>query len=159
VLMKKKVELFLERLMKEMERIPGEITLKILCEYYIEFVRRNRSHKTLIGVMLICDKLLSYFSPLMKLSELTLRDVELFIDWIRKTAPKGVYSYLRTIIRMFNKAIEWNYLTENVFAKIKLPKRFVEKPAILTETILWKIIEYIKIEVVRDIVIMAYFTG
>ena len=60
---------------------------------------------------------------------------------------------------MFNKGIEWNYLRENVFAKIKLPKRQDSKPTFVTELMLWEIIKYIKIEVVKDIVIIAFYTG
>ena len=136
-----------------------QITLEIFCNEYEEFVKRNRAVKTYIGVCLVCNKLLGYFSPIKIIETIRLKDAEDFIHELKKTAPKAFYNYHRTLRAMFNKGIEWNYLRENVFAKIKLPKRQDSKPTFVTELMLWEIIKYIKIEVVKDIVIIAFYTG
>ena len=110
-----------------------QITLEIFCNEYKEFVKRNRAAKTYIGVCLVCNKLLSYFSPIKIIETIRLKDAEDFIHELKKTAPKAFYNYHRTLRAMFNKGIEWNYLRENVFAKIKLPKRQDSKPTFVTE--------------------------
>ena len=60
---------------------------------------------------------------------------------------------------MFNKAVQWNYLSSNVFEKIKLPKRQAGKPSYITETELQKIINCGMPDIVSQFVITAFYTG
>ena len=60
---------------------------------------------------------------------------------------------------MFNKAVQWNYLSSNVCEKIKLPKRQAGKPSYITETELQKIINCDMPGIVSQFVITAFYTG
>ena len=152
-----------EQLAKKMvEQFTGglaAITLQIFADEYIAFVERNRAPKTLEGVKLVCKHLLRYFSPLRKIDTIKLKDAEGFLDSLTRNAPKGVYNYHRTLRAMWNKGMQWNYLRENVFAKIKLQKRQIQKPVFVSETLLEIILPNIDAKVVRDLVITAFYTG
>jgi len=147
---------------KLLEQMPGAlvaIALQNFVNEYLAYVERNRAVKTLEGVRLVCKYLLSYFSPLRSIETITIKDAECFLDSLKKSAPKGVYNYQRVLKAMWNKAIEWNYLRENPFVKIKLQKRQNQKPVYVTEDLLQIILPNIEAEVVRDFVVTAFFTG
>jgi len=147
---------------KILERIQGSITavkLQTFVDEYIAFVEGNRAPKTVEGVRLVCKHLLRYFSPIRKIDTIKLKDAECFLDSLKKNAPKAIHNYLHVLRAMWNKAIEWNYLRENPFAKIKLEKRQYQKPVFVTEKMLEKILKYINIEIVRDAVLVAFYTG
>ncbi len=158
-----KVKLDYEKFVKEFIRqMPGrlvEISLKNFTDEILAFVKRNRAAKTYEGVTLVCKKLLTYFSPIRKIDAIGIKDAEGFLDSLKQNAPKGVYNYHRTLRSMFNKANEWNYLRENPFSMIKLTKRQYQKPNFVTEIMLIRIIKYITTNIVRDVVITAFYTG
>jgi len=99
------------------------IMLEQFINEYTDYVKVNRAPKTLEGVKLIGKHLLKYFSPSREVNTILLRDCECFLDSLRKDAPKGVYNYLRALRAMWNKGIKWNYLSQNPFAQVELPKR------------------------------------
>ncbi len=147
---------------KLLEKMPGSlkaIALQNFVDEYLSFVERNRAPKTYEGVKLVCKYLLSYFSPLRKIETIILKDAECFLDSLKKSAPKGVYNYQRVLKAMWNKGIQWNYLRENPFAKIKLQKRQNQKPVYVTEDLMLVILPNIEAKVVRDFVVMAFYTG
>jgi len=152
-----------ERFAKEfIKQMPGSITAIPLQEFvdeYIAFVKRNRADKTYNGVKLVCKKLLSYFSPIKRIDTITIKDAEGFLESLKATAPKGVYNYHRTLRAMFNKAVEWNYLRENVFEKIKLPKRQQNEPDYISETEMEAVCFYINNDTIKDAVRFTFYTG
>lgn len=135
------------------------ITLEKFCDEVLGYVKRNRANKTYEGAKLVCDKFLKFFSPLKTLDTLTQKDLEDWLDYEKRTAKKGYRNYYRVARALFNKAISWNYISENPLNKIKLEKVQKEKPAYVTEEILWSVTPHIKNEVVRDGVILAFFSG
>ena len=153
------IDSFMEKLLSRFQASTIQIILIAFCNEYEEYVKRNRAKKTYVGVKYICNKLQNYFSPERKVESIKVKDAESFLNQLRKRAPKGIYNYHRTLRAMFNKGIEWNYLRENVFAKIKLPKRQLTKPSTLDESVFWEVINFIKIEAVKGIIITAYYTG
>jgi integrase/recombinase XerD len=135
------------------------ITLEKFFEEVLGYVKRNRSNKTYEGAKLVCDKLLKFFSPLKTIDTLTQKDAEDWLDFEKRTAKKAFRNYYRVARALFNKAQSWNYISENPFNKIKLEKVQKEKPAYVTEDILWSVTLHIKNEIVRDGVILAFFSG
>lgn len=135
------------------------ITLEKFCEEVLGYVKRNRANKTYEGAKLVCDKFLKFFSPLKTLDTLTQKDLEDWLDYEKRAAKKGYRNYFRVARALFNKAISWNYISENPLNKIKLEKGQKEKPAYVTEEILWSVTPHIKNEIVRDGVILAFFSG
>ena len=134
-------------------------TLEQFCGEVLGYFKRNRSQKTYEGAELVCNKLQSYFSPLKPIDTLTQKDAEDWLDFEKRTAKKGYRNYYRVARALFNKAHSWNYISENPFNKIKLEKIQREKPAYVTEGILWSATPHIKNEIVRDGVIVAFYTG
>jgi len=147
---------------KLLEQMPGglkAIALQNFVDEYLAYVERNRAVKTLEGVRLVCKYLLSYFSPLRSIETIKLKDAECFLDSLKKSAPKGVYNYQRVLKAIWNKGIQWNYLRENPFEKIKLKKRQRNSPAFVTEEQLEEIITSTDNVIVRDVIITAFYTG
>ena len=136
-----------------------QITLQTLVNESIAFAERNRAPKTCDGLKLVCKHLLRYFSPLRNVETIQLKDAECFLDSLRKNAPLGVYNYRRVLRAMWNKAKDWNYVRENPFEKVKLAKRQVMKPVYVTEQQLVEIVKHIDSEVVKDVVVTAFYSG
>lgn len=135
------------------------ITLKEFTGEYCAYVESNRAHKTAECVKLVVKKLLSYFSPKRRLDTILLKDVECFLESLKKNAPKGIYNYHRTLKSMWNKAKQWNYINSNPFENVKLKKRQLNKPWYVTEQQLDEIVKHIDSEVVRDAVVTTFYTG
>lgn len=137
----------------------ADVTLERAVNEYLSFVIHNRAPKTVEGVRLVCRYLLEYFPPNRDIRTIQLRDCECFLDSLKKTAPKGVYNYLRALRAMWNKLMKWNYVLINPFAQVELPKRQIVRPAYLTEEMLEKILPFIENEVVRNIVVTTFYTA
>lgn len=150
---------FAEELLKQMPGVHQTVTLAEFTEQVIAYSESNRSEKTVEGIKLVSKKLLKYFAPNRKIDTIQLRDAEKFLDDVKKTAAKGVYNYHRVLRSIWNKAKEWNYVRENPFEKVKLPKRQTMKPVYVTEEILEMLKDHLKPEVVRDVVVTAFYSG
>jgi len=147
---------------KFLEQLNGNtktISLEDFTSEYISFVEKNRAEKTCEGVRLVNKHLLGYFPPIKDINTIELRDAEKFIDALRKKAPLGAYNYLRSIKAMFNKGIEWNYLRNNPFAKVKLPKRQEANPTFINANELEKILNKIEKQFVKDITEISFYSG
>ncbi|HMN25793.1 MAG TPA: tyrosine-type recombinase/integrase [Ignavibacteriaceae bacterium] len=150
------------------------ITIERFEDEYIGFVRSNHSIAYRISVDVTFKHLTKYFSKEMILDTITQREVERFIDAIKKHAPEGYRVYYRNLKAAFNKAMDWGYIYDNPFKKIKLPKRQLNKPEFITEEELNKILKHIELKafkigcpikkkvsllIIADVVKTAYLTG
>lgn len=150
---------FAEEMLRQMPGVNSSVTLTDFAEQVISFTDNNRSKKTCEGVKLVCKKLLNFFPPNRRLDSIELKDAENFFDSIKKNAPKGIYNYHRTLRAMWNKARQWNYVNSNPFEQIKLRRKQMQKPIYVTEEQLGEIMRHINVDVVRDVVITAFYTG
>lgn len=152
-----------ERLAKEMlKHFPKSYSSPMLSEFteqIISYTENNRAKKTYEGVKLVCKKLLNYFPPNRRLDTIQLKDAENFLDTIKTGAPKGIYNYHRTSRSMWNKAKQWNYVKSNPFEQVKLKKRQLQKPIYVTEQQLYEIVNHINSDIVKDVVITAFYSG
>jgi integrase len=135
------------------------VSIERCIKEYISYAELNRAPKTLEGVKLICKHLLGYFPSNRDIRTIQLRDCECFLDSLKKDAPKGVYNYLRALRAMWNKLMKWNYVFNNPFNSVELPKRQSLRPAYLNEAMLEKILPFIEQEVIRDAVVTTFYTG
>lgn len=135
------------------------VTLERAVSEYISYAEHNRASKTLEGVKLVGRYLLKFFAANRDLGTIQLRDCECFLDEVKKNAPKGVYNYLRVLRTMWNKLKKWNYVTANPWEQVELPKRQSMSPAYLTEEMLEKVIAFIDKEVIRDMVVVTFYSG
>lgn len=148
-----------EEMLKQIPRSYNSVTLIEFTEQIISYTENNRALKTVEGMKLVCKKLLNFFPPNRRLDSIQLKDAENFIDEVKKSAPKGIYNYHRTLRAMWNKAKQWNYINRNPFEQMKLKKRQSQKPIYVTENQLNEIVKHIDSEVVKDAVITAFYTG
>ncbi|MCZ7616732.1 MAG: tyrosine-type recombinase/integrase [Ignavibacteriaceae bacterium] len=148
-----------EKLIEKLTGRLADITLQIFINEHQAYVEKNRAPKTFKNVLLVGKHLLNYFSPLKSIQTITIKDAEQFLDYLKRKAPLGVYNYLRILKAMFNKGVLWNYLRENVWEKVSLPKVQQGKPTYVTEEQLQIILQNAESEVVKDVITTAFFTG
>lgn len=135
------------------------IPLPVFRDEYLQHIREFYSFKYYTSVTLSFRHLINYFGKETLLSEINRRIAEKFILETRKQAPKGVKNYLRNLSAALNKALDWGYLSENPFAKIKLPKTQKNKPAFISLEEMFRIAKNIKHLIIRDAVVFDFFTG
>lgn len=135
------------------------ITLRVFAEEYSNLIKENRSaayHKSVIASL---KHLTDYFGCQKPIHSLGLKDVESFISHLQRKVVKGYRVYVKTLKAAFNKAIDWRYVKENYFLKVKLPKKQQVNPAYINEKQLTLICEYIDVATARDFVVTAFYTG
>ncbi|MHB1686984.1 MAG: tyrosine-type recombinase/integrase [Ignavibacteriaceae bacterium] len=126
---------------------------------YIKFVKETGSKKYLSSVELSLRKLKSYLNKDLLLSELNRVMMEKFLLSVFSNSKYAAHLYCRTLKAAMNKAITWDYLQNNPFKGIKLPKIPVKHPAFISENELDTIIENVKEKDIKDIITIAFFTG
>jgi len=87
------------------------------------------------------------------------RDAEDFKNYLMKNAPLGYKVYLRNMKAAFNKAIDWEMITTNPFAKIKFKMQQETKPVFIQKDELLQILQQTKSVEMRDIFSFSFYTG
>lgn len=136
-----------------------DVIVKEGCDYYKSYAKSNLSYKSQLSIGTTLKHFQNYFSPVRPISTITPHDAEKFIDHIKKNAPRGYAVYLRTIKAMYNKFIDWNFISVSPFQKIKIVKVQSGAPKYLKKEEFEKVMEKIEKEVVRDFCYVAYGTG
>lgn len=152
-------------------------TVVLLIVFYDEIVASyvmTKSEAYVSSVKLALNHMIKYFGPKMELSKIGVKEVEGFLGYIMKGAPRGYRVYFRNLKAAFNVAKNWGYIQSNPFLRIKLPKQQLNKAVYPTVEELDKIINQLKMkclkmgtskrrkegyELIIDIIITAYFTG
>jgi len=93
------------------------------------------------------------------LNELDQFKAEMFISNVYKVSKYAAACYYRTLKAAFEKAREWNYISENPFKKFKIPKVPKTLPAYFTYKELQQIIKVTERDILKDIFLTAFFTG
>jgi len=135
------------------------VTLRVFCEEYKSIIKSNRSENYYNSVVTAFKHLVDYFGLQRPIRSITYKDVEMFMTQLQQKVSKGYRVYYRTLKAVFNKSVDWNYVDVNYFVKIKLPKKNKLNPAFICETELQSIVKHIEIDVVRDVVVFAFYTG
>lgn len=135
------------------------VTLRVFAQEYKEIVKHNRSVSYYHSVNTALNYLMEYFGQQKPITSIALKDVESFLIYLQQKVKKGYVVYYRNLKAAFNKALDWKYVRENYFAKVRLPKRQKVHPVFITEIELKKINGYVKNDIVRDFVTIAFYTG
>ncbi|MBW7841184.1 MAG: tyrosine-type recombinase/integrase [Ignavibacteriales bacterium] len=166
------LELLLEAL-PELNALIGEqkevITLRVFVDEYSNLIKQNRSaayHKSVVNSL---KHLTDYFGCQRAIQTIGLKDIEGFISHLQRKVKKpvshsvsrgeGYRVYVRTLKAAFNKAVDWNYVKENYFMKVKLPKKQQVNPAYISSTQLAVISMQIENRTIQDLVTFAFYTG
>lgn len=152
----------------------SSISIKQFADEYSVYVKSNLSTSYWISVELSLKHLMKFFSEATDINKIKLREVEKFMDNLRKSAPAGYRVYYRTLKAAFNKAIDWGFIVENNFLKYKLPKKQKNRPEYITEEELNKILTRLELKgnkigcskakrrsllLIADIVKTGFYTG
>jgi len=93
------------------------------------------------------------------LRTISLKEVDNFILTKFKQSQSAAALYYRTLKAAFTKAVSWNFINENPFKKIKLPKVSKSFPVFISEAELKLIIGNTKDQLLKNIFTFAFYTG
>ena len=139
---------------------PKEIvTLRVFREEYLNFIKNSRSGSYYHSVCISFSYLVEFFGIQHSIQLIQQKNIESFLIFLQGKVRKGYVVYFRNLKAAFNKAKEWEYVKENFFTKVKLPKKQKLAPIFINSDQLLVICDWIKSEVVKDVVVFAFYTG
>jgi integrase len=95
----------------------------------------------------------------MPLENISSKDIDQFISSATAKSKHSASLYYRTIKAAFNKALVWNYISENPFNKIKPPKVPKPFPAFINANELQQILDNTVREFLKPIFYTAFYTS
>ena len=125
---------------------------------YSEYMRPIKSKNYLDSITLSFKQFISFCGDI-PMNEIDTRTIDRFITSTFSRTQRGAHHYYRTLKAAFNKAIEWNYIESNPFAKIKFPKLSKSFPAFISEDELLIILTNTPYQYLRDIFTVGFYTG
>jgi site-specific recombinase XerD len=154
----------LEKIKMLFSIIPGQepkeiVTLRVFMDEYLNLIKSNRSRSYYKSVKIAFSYLIDFFSIQHSIHSLQQKDIENFLIHLQQKVNKGYVVYYRNLKAAFNKAKDWGYIKENYFTKVKLPKRQKLVPVFMDSKQLSEISKQIKNEIVKDVVVFAFYTG
>lgn len=93
------------------------------------------------------------------LRTISLKEIDNFILTKFKHSQSAAALYYRTLKAAFTKAVSWNFIYDNPFKKIKLPKVSKSFPVFISEAELKLIINNTKDQLLKNIFTFAFYTG
>lgn len=158
------LEMLIEALPELLQSMPNAqvkeiITLRVFADEYCNLIKQNRSKSYSTSVVLSLKHLTDYFGIHKSIQSIGLKDVENFLTYLQRKVLKGYRVYFRTLKAAFNKAIDWGYIKDNYFIKVKLPKKQKVNPVYIDERQLSLICKKIDVDVVKEISILGFYTG
>ena len=107
---------------------------------YINYIGKTHSKKYLSSIELSFRQLLKHTNNIALGNIKTVHAQKFLIETYQRT-EKSAELYLRTLKASFNRAIDWEYLSENPFKKVKLPKSQKSYPMFISEDELNQIVK------------------
>ncbi len=125
---------------------------------YEQFVQTSFSKSYWRNVCSSLAQFLKYAGDI-QLNEINLRVLEAFLLIIFSRSKHTAFQHFRNLRAAFNKAIEWDYLSDNPFRKFRFPKLPKVHPAFISEVEFEKILEKVKTNLLKDIYVTLFHTG
>ncbi|MCB9336460.1 MAG: tyrosine-type recombinase/integrase, partial [Flavobacteriales bacterium] len=135
------------------------ITLRVFSQEYKEHIKANRTVSYYRSVINAFQHFEKYFGVQRALNTIAYKDVEMFVTHLQQKVTKGYRVYYRTLKAAFNKAIDWGYVTDNHFIKVKLPKKVKLNPTFINSTELQKIVDCLPNQLLKDAIVFGFSTG
>ena len=136
-----------------------QITIKEAIDEYESYAENNLSLKSLLSIKSTNKSFLKFFSAIRPLNTITQHDFEKYISHKKINSPKGYKVDVRTLRAMFNKFIEWNYITNNPLTKIKFAKTQSAAPKYLTNDEFEKVMLKGENKLIEDFCRVSFDTG
>ncbi|MFZ0456352.1 MAG: site-specific integrase [Ignavibacteriaceae bacterium] len=157
-----KIKLFISILGGGMQMNSKRVEVEQGISEYEKLAKFNLAPKTVSGIKTACGRFLEFIAGNRLIDTIERKDAENLLMKISKSAPLGVYNYLRVYKTMFNVFLDWNYISKNPFLAVKLPKRQIQEPTVFKNEqiniVCEKLIEKGK-EVIADIIRFGVVTG
>jgi integrase len=136
----------------------NSLTLSIFKEEYLEYCNPVKSKKYIDSIAFSFKQFISLCGN-RSLTEIDIRTVDKFINSTFTRTERGAHLYYRSLKAAFNKAVEWNYIPVNPFAKVKFPKLSNTFPVFISEDELLIILANTPHQHLKDIFTVAFYTG
>ncbi len=154
----------IKTLVKEIEKqkiIKSEnsVSIKSFALEYFKYIDNNFSHPYLKSVKQSFKHLLNYYPDNKSLEDLSIKNAEDFKNHLMKRAPLGYKIYIRNLKAALNKAVDWEMISSNPYAKVKLSKHQQTTPKFLKLNELKDILKNVKSLVISELFLFAFFTG
>ena len=137
---------------------PNHILLSSYAKRYQDYLATNCSKKYLKTVSLSFRQL-SQFTGDIALSKLTYHQLDTFMNITFKRTQHGAWTNYRALKSAFNKAVNWGYISNNPFNKIRLPKIAESTPLFIDESEFNLIVTNTECNDLKDIFLTAMNSG
>lgn len=138
--------------------VPNSITIKAFRKEYVEQISILLSEKYVKSVEYSFNQLIKSAGNI-KMDQVNLRSIEKFLLSTYKKSMYAAALHHRTLKTAFNKAKEWEYISENPFTNIKLPSIPKKIPVFIDASELKQILDNTKSQLFKDIFITGFLTG
>jgi site-specific recombinase XerD len=141
------------------QQIKPSINLSGFFEEYKTYVTNTYSVKYLKKAVTPAFNQLQKSIPDISLETISPKSLDQFISTVYSKSKFAASLYHRTLKAAFNKALIWNYISENPFNKIKTPKVTKSFPVYLSEAELILILNKTEDQLLKNIFTTAFYTG
>ncbi len=93
------------------------------------------------------------------MNEISFNLAERFIVRTYSKAPYAASQYLRTLKAAFTRAMEWGYISQNPFGKVKIPRLPRLLPVFIDQAEFQRILDKTETQDFKDIFMTAFHTG
>jgi integrase/recombinase XerD len=157
---KKLAQQFLHKM--ELRRFLPPVQKKILLSQfekeYLQNFGCNFSAAYIKSIKLSFRQLKNYTGDV-NLSSMTKQTAQKFFSIIHSRAKRASTLYYRTLKAAFNRAVEWEYVQENPFKYIKLPRTIKKIPLFIDEEELNLILKSTEHPDLKDLFALAFYSG
>ncbi|MCO6473153.1 MAG: tyrosine-type recombinase/integrase [Melioribacteraceae bacterium] len=143
-----------------LQRLSSDKNLKLeeFANEYIGYLTGTHSRSYIRGNRTAFNQLGSYLGNIY-LKQLNVKAVDAFINSTYQRSPQAAATYYRILKAAFNKAVQWNYLIDNPFNKIKAPRLKKNLPVFINETELNIILDFVSEDYLKNLYLFAFHTG
>ena len=143
---------------REKQKPFNYISLSDFIQRYKDYLAANFSKKYLATVSIHLRRFAENIGD-KPLSDIRMNDVELFLTGIAGESKVKSKKYYISLNSLFNKAVQWDYISINPASKIIPPKIPKNNPLFIDETELQQIIEKEPNQDLKDIYLVLFHTG
>jgi len=147
-----------EKIVRQKTTTTNSLTLSEFKKEYLEYTKPVKSKSYIVSIDYAFKYFVEYAGNI-PLVHIQTRIVDKFIYSTFSRTQRGAHQYYRTLKAAFTKAVEWNYISDNPFTKVKFPRLAKSFPVFITEDEFLIILANTIEEHLRDIFTVAYYTG
>ena len=148
---------FLSNFIIDLPQKPKEaaVTVTEFRDEYLKFVASSYSRNYLKSINLSYRQFIRAVGNI-ELTQINTKNLQAFFTKVYNRSPKAAELYLRTLKASFSRAVDWNYLEQNPFKKVKLPRSY---PLFISEPQFNDLISNCHEEFLKNIMIVAFYSG